>query len=150
MLEKYGCFQAFYSPPGRKCLCYRPRSGIGKTPFRKRRLEPFGIRGNVPLRSENGLLTPWCFLAFPSAAWWAVVLFRVATPAAIYRSAQGPGSESAPMSAFWVILGIWPWGPESAKNTPWSTLWALWVRRPKITHKNTLYHSFPLTAVIVL
>ena len=31
----------------------------------------------------------------------------VTIPAAIYRSAQGPGPESAPRSAFWVFLGTW-------------------------------------------
>ena len=29
-------------------------------------------RGNVPLRSGNGPLRPWCWLAFQSAASWAV------------------------------------------------------------------------------
>ena len=48
-----------------------------------------------------------------SSAFWKSLIglsipqlrFSVAIPAAIYRSAHGPGPESAPQSAFWVLLG---------------------------------------------
>ena len=53
---------------------------------------------------------------------------RVAIPAAIYRSAQGPGPESAPQSgsAFGVLLG--PYLGFSAK---WPCRSAMWIFRPQ-------------------
>ena len=37
----------------------------------------------------------------------SLLIFMLAIPAAIYGSAQGPGPESAPPSAFRVFLGTW-------------------------------------------
>ena len=83
-------------------------------------------------------------------AWTVLYFISVAIPAAIYRSAQGPGLESAPKSAFGVILGIWlrvpqrvlggvffcHFGPlKVAKSTPRRTLWNTPSQVPKITQK---------------
>ena len=65
---------------------------------------------------------------------------RIAMPAAIYRSAPGPGPESAPRSAFSAILG-------TCLGVPWKVLfecflgvfWAL--KMPKGTQKHSLGHS---------
>ena len=74
---------------------------------------------------------------------------RLAIPAAIYRSAQGPGPESSPQSAFWVFLGPWLGVPQgvlfecflaflglkNAKKHSKSTLWGTPSQGPKHTQK---------------
>ena len=79
----------------------------------------------------------------------ATPMISLAIPAAIYRSAQGPGPESASRSAFRVVLGTWLgvpqrvffecflafFRPKSAKKHPKSTLWGTPRQLPKITRK---------------
>ena len=54
--------------------------------------------------------------------------FTLAIPAAIYRSAQAPGPESAPRSAFWVLWGTWLGVPKSTqKALGHCPAWAHWA-----------------------
>ena len=94
-------------------------------------------------------------LAFSNAprASLHIVEATLAIPAAIYRSAQEPGPESAPRSAFWVFLGTWLWvrqrvlydcfflAPKTPKSTQKALFWALGARCPK-----TLKKHFPARA----
>ena len=77
------------------------------------------------------------------------VQLGLAKKAAIYRSAQGPGPESAPRSAFSVFLGTWLRVPQrvlfecflaflglkNAKKHSKSTLWGTRRQVPKNTEK---------------
>ena len=85
--------------------------------------------------------------------------YCLALPAAIYRSAQGPGPESAPRSAFWVFLGTWLPVPQrvllecflaflglnNAKKHSRSTLWGTRSQVPNNTQKALRGH-FPARA----
>ena len=76
----------------------------------------------------------------------------IAIRAAIYRSAQGPGPESAPRSAFSVFLGTWPrvpqrvpfecflafFSPKNAKKHSKGTLWGTRSQVPENTEKALL------------
>ena len=63
-------------------------------------------------------------------------------PAAIYRSAQGPGPESAPWSAFWAILGTWLRVPQGVLFECFLALLGL-RKRQKALKKHSLEHSEP-------
>ena len=75
---------------------------------------------------------------------------KVAIPAAIYRSAPGPGPESAPRSGFWAILGPCLevpqksafrvlfgvfWAQETPKSTREALFWGTPRQGPKIAQK---------------
>ena len=67
---------------------------------------------------------------------------RFAIPAAIYRSAQGPGPESAPRSAFWVFLGTWLGVLQRVLFECFLALFRL-KKRPEALKKHSLGHSEP-------
>ena len=77
-----------------------------------------------------------------------LVFTILAIPATIYRSAKGPGPESATKSAVWVVVGTWFRVPQRAlrkllfgilgpqklpKSSPWSALWGTPSQVPTVT-----------------
>ena len=98
---------------------------------------------HIGLRPSNGI-------QFNAIRWIRInSTTKLAIRAAIYRSAQGPGPESAPRSAFSVFLGAWlrvpqrvlfecflPFFiPKNAKKHSQSTLWGTRNEVPKNTEK---------------